>query len=828
MVTRYKSLLKRALIISTLCLSLITLSGCGEGLDVVATAFNNASSARIEANKKLVDDLANAGVIDSKLQKSLKTHLDEVYENTLKVDMKSDASLTEKVNVLKTKKALFSSVYEMMGITDSKGNVAGRHGLSPENLKNSTLHGMILQGNNSATKEIINSIPKYPNGTNNSLVPIDLFGEQANLINASVKGKVYILDLEAVISKIKASGAVGKNDTVTLDQLAAYMNKINETAVNLSSGTHKNPDGSEMSRDEFTSILNDIFKPATDSGAEVSLIDTSKPEFQLVQKDKIAGQTLIPHGLIKHPTDLTNYPNVPGNPLSIVQQLTTDNGSTVEMTTVNIALVELNAEAVANVIEAHKKQDEDYMRFASSNGGENYYLMKYPIKSVSNLVNNDNNTFQLEFDESGLDINFKTGKLVKNSDGQLDSITEDEPYMHISSKTDPNFSSIALVNGVNSKTQRDVFDSNGSAKKVSIEIPAFVFRDYLEFTYSPDVVDGEHLVAYGRKLRLRLNPDINYKYTITDIFADYVGIDGKQIPTDVAPSVYAQQISDIEAALGDPEINKRLPGRGEVAGDIPGVGDKATMMQDLPTKIVGAGEKIRVSINFPSSSIGSIDYPSTGSKPIMPGILINTDINRSGLMNHWIVTDDTKDSLIWWNGWLERHGFNYRLKGSSVKDWVNTKYDIILGPGSDTVIFDMDTIGKINDDLWVKEDIKVSRFVSTLAKLVGAIFTMYSPLLVAAWAYDSHIGIGIELLPKLTFGRWVAVRYADEAVEAPNGVRLMTLSKLIPGMLVIVALGLSLVLIPFPYLISYIIKVFGSLFEVIMGMIRGASIAINS
>ena len=106
--------------------------------------------------------------------------------------------------------------------------------------------------------------------------------------------------------------------------------------------------------------------------------------------------------------------------------------------------------------------------------------------------------------------------------------------------------------------------------------------------------------------------------------------------------------------------------------------------------------------------------------------------------------------------------------------------------------------------------------------ILGIFLIAYSMILMLAWVLDTSVDIGFSLLNKLTFGHWIAIKYAEDipSYHDPD-------SKYIDGKhmfiscLIIIAVAIIAIRVDENYIALQLIKFFGGIGSKIEEIIRG-------
>lgn len=201
------------------------------------------------------------------------------------------------------------------------------------------------------------------------------------------------------------------------------------------------------------------------------------------------------------------------------------------------------------------------------------------------------------------------------------------------------------------------------------------------------------------------------------------------------------------------------------------------------------------------------------SRTIMYGICTDVSMFDSQLYSAWVNVEGdggTAGSLNWWNSWLEKAKFDYRIDKEALMEYLGLNFTAdMLGPDSTAIILDVDTIEKIQRDM--NEDDKVYRvtWIRTMFVILGYFTMLYAFLFLAAWAIDvSTIG-DTKFMYIMSFGKCIAIR---DDIEKPyyddSGTSYLTFGNTLIRCIVMLALALILTRMDF---ITILVKSFGKI-----------------
>lgn len=203
---------------------------------------------------------------------------------------------------------------------------------------------------------------------------------------------------------------------------------------------------------------------------------------------------------------------------------------------------------------------------------------------------------------------------------------------------------------------------------------------------------------------------------------------------------------------------------------------------------------------------------------------IATDFNpiQSNLLNGWVnVENNEKNSLKWWLSFLQTNKFDYSITTNDLNKFLGGNYALSLGD-QDYVIVDLETLAKIQLEMDKENEFNIITFARTLFIVVGYGCIAYAMIVMACWAIDTNLDVGVSTLRIVTFGHWMAIKYADELPDVDNGgKRYMTFSKMMSRMIVLTTIGILLTFIDIIGLVTAFLKIFGGIATAAYEMIFG-------
>lgn len=667
-------------------------------------------------------------------------------------------------------------------------------------------------------RQIYSRIPGATSQSANTPAPYEILDKSAkDAIRLDEKGKVYVVNMEAV-QRLQDGGS-----GTQIDQLNKYMNAY-ATALNdlktQNSTSIKLPDGTQITKENFEASLQKVFNVLTDeNGNEVCWLDLQG--YEIIQDSKLQGVSgkYTQSGGVP---EASGWVNECGHDVKIQNVI----GQS-EVTVAYMRVEELNKVQVNELLAAAKSNQSS--RMIMWNG--NFYLFAYPIAVVDEikLTDDGNYTIQYKVDNNVLVQLIQQNTLKVNGTSETQTQT-DSPYISVGDGNQKDKQQFILNNGdltgeVNLAGTADRNKPGNQHQSDTVKnIPVFILRDYLEAQFTPGVLnDGaidEQLVCYGRLIRLKLSSKNNDTYNISDPIGYYVDQNHDKIQATGFQDIYVHQLADGKQLNNSVQVGNslnRLPQKLEQVGQENQGDAQAQQVQQLPNRTVN---QIFPVMSFPGQ-LDAWDKDMT-DKPQMYAIATCLDLNTSGLLSHWIQSDEEDKGLIWWQKWLNDHRYNYKLTTESVNKWVNAEYDIQLSDRN-FVIVDLDRTQKQNDIFQKKVDEKLVTTLRTVAMLIGAVAEIYGVILILAWTFDTNIGLGIGALEKAQFGHWTAIKYRDDIPynSSQSGPRPMTFQDVIIKILIIAAVGAALLTIDLADIVAAILKIFYGFTKILEQVLTG-------
>lgn len=493
------------------------------------------------------------------------------------------------------------------------------------------------------------------------------------------------------------------------------------------------------------------------------------------------------------------------------------------------------------------------------------YLMEYPLYTIDEISDTGkNNKVKATFKKSGLGVNLYTQKWIKypikNGSYDYESGTETNVktgYLTLAGASNNNATGQASVLLKGSGTNYIV---DGAGIKRSFLTGRLILQDYLEATYAPGYTDDENLVCFGRKMRVKMTNSnffkdknapktsikddktgvtsekttVNYKFIKDESCITFVDQKGKQIEN--SPSLGITDLCDA-SALDNSDYTKATVISIVPNGMKPEHVNASFQQDSLPNenelesyKIDDKGAKIgsksitsiKPAIMFPGSSIDNGDYTSDSPKIQRFYCLTTTKgLFDSGLFSDWINSSASTCSLDWWNKFLSKNGYTYKLDHNDINDYVSGNYSYEISENG-IVVLDLDVVAAIQKQYNKEADANRVRAIRTAFKVIGYILIIFSMFLMLLWIVDTNIDVGVGFLNKVSFGHWQAVKYPEDIPEGSLGdVEYMTAGKLFMRCLVIISLGILLILVNVFDIVEVLLRLFGPIALALEDLISG-------
>ena len=410
-----------------------------------------------------------------------------------------------------------------------------------------------------------------------------------------------------------------------------------------------------------------------------------------------------------------------------------------------------------------------------------------------------------------------------------------------------------------------------------------ILRDYLEATFAPKFTsDDENIVVFGRKIRFDMSnttvngESANWVYDDTKTtkirksknstaltetkqrnlvydksnpaVAWLIDRDGNKLTTSQADittgavkstdqggyNFNISEFCDITALNKSSdatvksltEYNQSVDASGNVKSSIiqstydPSISN-VPKVNELKKELT-ATQSIFVTTTFPGAEIGIDDYENDNeSAQRFVAITTKNSMFDANLMSNWINSTSTTQSLTWWNNYMVDTNMTYQIDQNQLEEYLNDNYSYELQQNG-IVILDLDTVNKIEKELKNDKTLSINKKVKSVFMIIGWIIILYAILILLCWGLDTTTDIGIKLLEKVSFGRWIAVK---EDMDIPRNdtseVKYLALGGIIRKSFVLITIGFIIIFLDIFAIVYFLIDSFGKVSEVIEHLIKG-------
>jgi hypothetical protein len=473
------------------------------------------------------------------------------------------------------------------------------------------------------------------------------------------------------------------------------------------------------------------------------------------------------------------------------------------------------------------------------------YLVEYPVYAIDgfNITGSTSNTTTAKatYVLSGFGLNLCTGQMVNyNTDYQGNIMaggtyldTKDPYYTSALFGDSPANTSFACVGqsyvplGVGGKKYKIGTQETTIAQDYQLKSTRIILKDYLETTYTPAFSSASNVNVFGRKIRFSITNFVKngeLEYNTGDNMARYVDRDGNTLST--ADILKISDFCDIGKLNGDPakvykivEQNKQ-PGKTDAvektASAAPAIGELAH--ETINTK----NAKITTSCLFPGPLIGKDDYVNgTQSKQRMWAIAVDEGVYDNTLLQSWIDSDAEGASLAWWNKYLTDNGYEYQVMKDKVIEYVKKMYAVQVQECG-TLIVDRGTVKDIAEIFQKEDNIARASAIRTSFIIIGWALMCLALVIVLCWAADTNTDLGLNLLGKVTFGQWTAVKYASDIPQNTNDEHsYLSFQKVVIRCIILIVVGFLLINVDIFKIVSWLVGSFGKIATTIENLIRG-------
>ena len=809
--------------------TMVGLQACG-GMDMTAVQLDPAFNpiiARIDKNIEIVNDLANKNLIQSQTKDNLVAQLEQKKSDLTNAKQDFDdikqskdsakiASALDNTTVNSVLSSLQAVWIPQSGGETSIGDITNANidaaltemeqstGIQVDTYKNGLLPVLIVEAYNQLSKvkdkssyadayvavsKLHTQLKKQGSKTSKSafaiLNPQDITELEKSTDN-NKSGLVYALDYDKMVA-LFGEGA-------STDDLATYMKALYDTAQNKQ--LKQNGDwtvDTDITTQNGTSIqgqqtLDRLFQPVkNDDGSNMiwtELLDEDSVTGRGLQAVQVLGadgdasieelkglhteyaDNNVGNGLSQQPA---GWQDAPGYDIQLKAALGGSNNDINQPVFGYLRVIDLNTNMCQDLLSSIDSGVQDRMIYANGN----FYLIVYPMAVIDNMTTDGSGSYTIGYKVADNQLlSFKDRQILNVQ--QIQAVEQGQQ----SQKADE---LIQLGDGTIENFQQFIIqDMKGTVAMSSTDsstqtgqVPAFVLRDYLEGSYTPGVLnDGnvdESLVCYGRLLRFNLTGKSGEQHSLTDTIAYYIDQQHSKISKTGFSEVYPWQLANaadlFTSQTSDHKIN-RLPQQQESVGNTTNGDPQATNVQNLPQETVS---QINPVAQFPGDlDRWDADKAGNTQKPRMYAVATTLDLNQSGILNHWMQSDDQQLSLAWWQTWLNSHSYNYHLTDDVINNWINAEYNIVLGQ-RDYVILDTDKINKTNSNFVDKELSKTYTGWKTLMVFVGIGCVLVQTVFVLFWTFDVVVGLDMHLVEKIQGGRYTAVKDKSELMGMYGG-----------------------------------------------------------
>lgn len=369
---------------------------------------------------------------------------------------------------------------------------------------------------------------------------------------------------------------------------------------------------------------------------------------------------------------------------------------------------------------------------------------------------------------TSLVVDFMTGTLMKK-DARTGRSTE---FMSLSAPA-----CVTVVNSTDFKRLKNTayispsYDTNVEAVKTEAKFdthpydqPLFVLTEYLELLYSPDIIAGEPLVAYGRKVRL---DDSLYAADLLTYSSTVVAVGGKnlELTSMLSVSSFYDTLKTAKPVVLDPSSKADTVAAVHLMGNEKGgtyhTGDVTAGRGDRLPQIT-AKKGIDCVIRFGSDYIAKEDNvisDTASTQTPLYGIILYQGIYDA--FTDWINVPGNAN-LAAWSVYLKDLGYpNYNIGNESLTNFMKGNYTFELNQDG-LLSLDLNTIIDINAQKTENRRSTGVMVLRTVLMVLGFVLIAYVNVLLGAWAVDVNLDLGLNLLEKVSLGHFVAVRSKEE------------------------------------------------------------------
>jgi hypothetical protein len=429
----------------------------------------------------------------------------------------------------------------------------------------------------------------------------------------------------------------------------------------------------------------------------------------------------------------------------------------------------------------------------------------------------------------------KTPKYTGVSGTSASVVDKDSPYVIITkanslAQSIEDSTSSFVIYGKQQEKLDDAGYVKGESSTSSFITARIVLRDYLEGTYLGDnsSVLGEKIAVMGRKIRFTEFPTKDTPLSKSISFAKFVDINGDEIAGSTALhcddfagiATLAGSNSSVKYIKWKEDKDKEASSGGELGSILsPTLSDNLSSVDKLKFKSTDTITMTNNNFMFPGTNIDSADK-GANRLPVFYVMALNTSAAQNGLMT-WINDTSDETGYDWWSRWLQNNGYSYPLAGNTVDALFQGDYDLDA-EGNSYVVLDLDTVSSIEKMYEEKEDDERVTIISTVFMLCGWVIILLAQLLPFLWLMDTSFNFGFNIIEKISFGHWVAIKDRNDVPEMDTNERhyidfWATLGK--SGILIV--MGVTLIKVNILGIIARLIGSFGELAIYVSDKIRG-------
>ena len=320
------------------------------------------------------------------------------------------------------------------------------------------------------------------------------------------------------------------------------------------------------------------------------------------------------------------------------------------------------------------------------------------------------------------------------------------------------------------------------------EMPVFFLTEYLELIYSPDTVGYDAFTAYGRKVKLDEDALLNSTAVTADtgsiayIIGEGATTSAWRDKTANFTSIGADDLMDIDGFYsynGGLEAKPKNEGSDvhensavvrliksglqfEAGGTVHS-GDVTSERADTLPQIA-ARKGVECVMMFGADGLNAADAVIQKKTPLY-GILVRGNVYERNLLSDWILASGNAN-LIKWEKTVAELGYpSYKISNAVLDEKLKGNYAFELNQDG-LLTLDLETIVQINKENTEQRRGGAIVYLRTALLVLGFALIAYVSVLLGAWATDVNLDLGLNLLYKVSFGHFVAVRSLDEMPSA--------------------------------------------------------------